>query len=370
MDNREHDAGKPRFCVIGVGHGGMAMAGHLGLMGFHVQLYNESAERIEPVIARGGAQLTGEVAGFGKVALATTDMEQALCGCDVVMVVVPATAHGDIARTCAPYLADGQVVVLNPGRTFGAIEFHQVLRAQDHAADVIVAEAQTFIYDSRSTGPGQAMIFRIKNSVPVASLRAHLIPTVLDKLRPAFPEFVPGDNVLNTSLNNVGAVFHPALMVLSAGWIEDAADFEFHHEGSSPSVCRLLEALDAERVAVAGALGIHGMTAREWLHFAYGVTGSDLYEAIRANTGYHGILAPQRIRHRYLTEDVPTSLVPMASIGRKFGVPTPTMDGIIHLASLMTGEDFWATGRTVERLGLQDTSLRELRLLAIGGDGE
>ncbi|MFQ6132661.1 MAG: NAD/NADP octopine/nopaline dehydrogenase family protein [Armatimonadota bacterium] len=357
---------RPRFCVIGAGHGGLAMAGHLGFMGFDVHLHNRSEERIAPVKARGGVQLEGEVVGFGSTALATTNAEEAVTGCDVIMVVVPATAHRDVAKACAPHLSDGQIVVLNPGRTLGAIEFHQVLRSQGCKADVIVAEAQTLIYASRATGPGEARIFRIKNAIPVASVRAQLIPKVLEKLRIAFPQFVPGDNVLKTGLNNIGAVFHPAQMLLNAGWVESADDFEFYNQAASKSVSRVLQQLDRERVAVAAALGVRAMTAREWLYFAYGATGSDLPEAMAENPGYNGIRAPRRMNHRYITEDVPTSLVPIASLGHKFGRPTPIMDCIIGLASVMREEDYWATGRTVERLGLQDMSLRELLLLAIG----
>jgi opine dehydrogenase len=353
---------------MGAGNGGLAMAGHLGLMGFDVSLYNRSEGRIEPVRMRGGVELHGEVTGFGRVALATTDPAEALSGCDVVMVVVLATGHRDVAKRCAPHLADGQVVVLNPGRTFGAIEFHQALRSSGCAANVTVAEAQTFIYASRVTGPGEARIFRIKNAISVASIHAQRVAAVLQRLRPAFPQFVPGTDVLHTSLDNIGTVFHPALALLNTGWIEDGSDFEFYRQGASHSVARVLEEVDRERVAVAEALGVSVMTAHKWLYFAYGVHGADLREALTANPGYGGIPAPKAMRHRYLTEDVPMSLVPIASLARKLARPTPTMDGLIHLASTMMGEDYWETGRTVERLGIADMSLPELRALAVGGE--
>ena len=90
----------------------------------------------------------------------------------MIMVVVPSSAHADIARTAAPLLRDGQIVVLHPGRTCGAIEFAKVLRDQNCQADVTVAETETFIYASRSDGPAQARIFRIKEAVPLAALPA------------------------------------------------------------------------------------------------------------------------------------------------------------------------------------------------------
>ncbi len=357
---------KPKFAVLGAGHGGLAMAGYLAVMGFPVNLYNRSKQRLWGVNSMGGITLEGEVKGFGKINIATANVEEALNGVDIIMVVVPATGHGYLAEKCAPILKDGQVIVLNPGRTFGAIEFKQILNKNNCKADVVVAEAQTFIYASRTIGPGQSKIFRIKNSIPVASVRAHLIPEVLKKLRVAYPQFVAGDNVLKTSLDNIGAVFHPTLCVLNAGWIEDESDFQFYAQGVTPSISLILEKVDGERVKLAEALGIRALTARDWLYIAYGATGINLYEAMRANPGYSGILAPKRLRMRYITEDVPASLVPISSVGKKFGVHTPTINAIIDFSSILLQTDFWPIGRTVEKLGIQDMSLKDLRLFAIG----
>jgi opine dehydrogenase len=357
---------KPRFAVLGAGHGGLAMAGHLALMGFEVNLYNRSEERLWGVKATGGIELEGEVEGFGKIVTATTNMEEAIRDVELIMVVTPATAHRFMAEQCAPYLKDGQIVILHPGRTFGALEFKQVLFEKQTRADVIIAEAQTFIYASRAMGPGHAKIFRIKNSIPVASLRAYLIPEVLRRLRIAFPQFVPGDDIFKTSFDNIGSVFHPALCVLNAGWIEDISEFQFYVQGVTPSVAKVLEQVDAERVKVAEALGIRALTAREWLYLAYDAVGKDLWNAMRANPGYRGIMAPTTVNMRYLNEDVPASLVPIASVGKMFGVSTPTVHSIIHIASTLNQRDYWAEGRTVERLGIAHMSLKELRLLAIG----
>lgn len=357
---------KPIFCVLGAGHGGLAVAGHLALMGFEVRLYNRSPERLVPIKALGGIAVEGEVEGFGKIAVATTEPGEAVCGAQVLMVVVPAMGHRCIAEAVAPHLSDGQVIVLNPGRTFGALEFRQVLTACNSKADVIVSEAQTLIYASRATNPGQVRIFRIKNSIPLASINAYRIPDVLKLVRAAYPQFVPGDNVFKTSFDNIGAVFHPALTVLNAGWIEDVAEFQFYIQGCTPSVARVLERLDAERVAVAEAVGIRAMTARQWLYFAYEATGRELHEAMHANPGYRNIMAPTTLHMRYLLEDVPTSLVPMASLGEMLGVSTPTMNAVIDMAEALLGMDFRKEGRTVERLGIKGLSVRELRLLAIG----
>lgn len=357
---------KPVFAILGAGNGGLAMAGHLGLMGFEVRLFNRTAERLEAIRLAGGVDVTGAVNGLGKVALASDHAGEVIEGADIILVVVPATAHPFMAEACAPHLKSDQAVVLCPGRTFGAIEFYRNLRRLGSKADCTIAETQTFIYASRVTGPGQAKIFGIKNSIPLSTLRAHRIPKCLTLVRQAFPQFIPGDSVFKTSFNNIGTIFHPALMILNTGWVEDPADFEFYFQGTTDTVGEVLEKLDAERVSVAAAIGFHAMTAREWLYYAYDAVGKSLHDAVHANPGYRGILAPHRMEMRYITEDVPCSLVPMACLGRRFGVATPLMDSFIAIASAMHGRDYRAEGRTLEKLGIDEMDIQQLRMLAIG----
>jgi opine dehydrogenase len=361
-----------RYTVIGAGHGGKAMAAHLALMGCKVTLYNRTAERVAAIKSRRGIDLEsydGGPHGFGRVAAVTSDMGEALAGADLVMVVVPSSAHADIARAVAPHLRDGQIVVLHPGRTLGAIEFHKVLCDQGCKADVTIAEAETFIYASRSDGPAQARIFRIKEAVPVAALPATHTPRVLEALRPAYPQFIDGVSVLHTGLNNMGAIFHPALTLLNAGWIESThGDYQFYIEGVTPSVARVLEVLDRERVTVAAAVGIRARTALEWLKMAYDADGEDLNEAIHNQQGYYGIKAPSTLNHRYIFEDVPMSLVPIAALGQHYGVSVRGMDAIIRLACIIHRTDYWRRGRTLDKLGIDRLSVSELMQFVMEGE--
>jgi opine dehydrogenase len=361
--------GMPTFCVLGAGHGGMAMAAHLAMTGCRVNMFNRTLAHIEAVRARGGIDVDGEVSGFASLNVVTTDPAEAMDDCDVLMVVVPATAHRDMAQIIAPHIKDGQVLVLNPGRTGGALEVAKIIGERNPRVQPYIAEAQTLLYASRATNPGQVHIFGIKNSVPLATLPAYHITDILPVIQKALPQFVPGDNVLKTSLDNIGAVFHPAITVLNAGRIEDThGDFEYYVEGVTPSVACVLEAIDRERVNVAAALGIRANTAREWLYLAYDAAGRTLHDAMRANAGYSGIKAPGTMAHRYITEDVPASLVPIASIGEMLNVPTPMIRSIIRLASAMHGVDYWAEGRTVERLGIKGMSVKDIRFLVAGAE--
>lgn len=347
------------------------MAAHLAIMGFEVTLYNRTAEQIAAIQARGGITLESEDPlgpnGFGSLACITSDMKIAIENCDVVMVVTPAYAHYDIAREVAPYLQPEQIVVLNPGRTLGAIEFDRVLDDAGCINGVTVAETQTFIYASRSDGPTQARIFRIKDAVPLAALPATETPRVLEKLASAYPQFIDGGDVLQTGINNIGAIFHPTISIFNAGWIEATnGDFQFYLDGVTPTVARLMEVMDRERVTVAAAVGVRAVTAMEWLKIAYNTDGENLYEAIHNQPGYRGIKAPPTLSHRYLVEDIPMSLVPIASLGNHHGVSVRGMESIIRLGCIAHQTDYWRRGRTLERLGIKHLSVSELTRYVTG----
>jgi opine dehydrogenase len=224
-----------------------------------------------------------------------------------------------------------------------------------------VAEAGTFIFASRSNGPAEARIFRRKNSVPLAALPAIGTGHVLEGLCEAYPQFIPVPNVLHTSLDNMGAIFHPALTLLNAGWIErTTGNFQFYVDGVTPTTARILEVLDRERVTVSAALGIHARPALRWLRDAYSAEGTSLYDAMQANPGYQGIQAPHTLQHRYITEDVPFSLVPIVSLGNQFGVNTWAIDAVVRLACAAHGTNYFERGRIAEHMGLKGLRVSEV----------
>lgn len=356
------------YCVLGAGHGGMALAGHLGLMGYTVRLWARDPRTLDQVKAAGGLFLEGVLSGFGPVE-AHSELASALDGADVILVVVPASAHADVARRCAPYLTDGQKVLLIPGRTAGAIEFTHVLRQQGCRAEVLVGEAQTFLYASRKVGPNTARIYGIKRQVLAAALPARRTQELLSLIKPAFPQFMPARWVWKTSLDNIGAIFHPAVALLNMGRIESTGGaFRHYLDGITHSVARLLERLDEERVAVARAIGVGALSARDWLAEAYGVERASLYEAIQATPAYEGVGAPASLDHRYIWEDVPTGLVPIAELGKACGVATPVTEMLIALANTTFGTDFRQTGRTLERMGMLGWTPQQISRYALEGD--
>jgi opine dehydrogenase len=345
-----------RWTVVGGGNGGQAAAGHLAHMGFSVCLFDIFSETVDVISSQGGIQLQGAVEGFGRLALATTDLHRALQAAEVVMIVAPATAHRTIAKNCAPFLRPDQIVFVHPGATGGALEVKHVLQAEGAPADVTVAESNSLLYACRSPRPGQVSIFGIKQELTVAAIPSVQTAPTVDLLRRAFPQMTAGINVMETSLSNPNAMMHPAPTLLNTSLIESDRDWLYYWNGITPAIGAFVEAMDQERVALARAFGLNLPTIRQWYRLAYGAEGATLSETVQNNPAYAQVKGQKSLRTRYLLEDIPMGLVPMVSLGGMLGVGVERMEAVVKLVEFLIQEDLTGPGRTVESLGLAGMS--------------
>jgi opine dehydrogenase len=353
--------------VIGAGPAGLAMAGHLYLRGLPVHLGCQETDPIEAVVAQRAVTLHGVLNGTAPLARVSTDMAEVLEGVEVIFFVVPANAHRSVAEKCGPHLRDGQLILLCPGRTLGALELLSVLQARDIRARVTIAESHTIPHTCRKRDNGSVHVLAMKSKVKIAACPARETPSVMERISRLLPLFHAAQDTLETGMNNIGAIFHPAPMLLNLGWIETRrTQFKHYYEGITPTVARLLESLDNERTAVGKALGARVVSARDWLRDAYGSPGESFYEALQNTACYSTVDAPTSLRHRYLYEDVPTGLVPIASLGEHLHIATPLSNLFIDLAGEVCGLDFRTEGRTVESLGLAGKGVTGIQAILQG----
>lgn len=364
---------RPVFAVLGGGNGGLAAAADLALKGFEVRLFElpEFAHTVAPVSEAGGIQCevlpsTGLREGFARLAAVTTDVGAAARGADVVLVIVPSFAHRRFAEMCGSVLEPGQVVLVAPGNFGGALEFALTWKRQGmNPGGVVLAEAESLIYACRKKGPTTIWIRGYKRSLRVAALPATRTDRVLATLKEAYPTLEAAQNVLETSLSNPNAPTHLPVMILNAARIERTqGDFLFYKEGMSPAVGRVIEAIDAERLAVGRALGLRRMRSlyeQDMSWYAHqGTFGQNIYETNVNNPIYSWSRAPESFEHRYVTEDVPYGLVPLEDLGATLGIPTATTTAVIHLAGVIADRDLREGARTLQALGLGDVPLTRL----------
>lgn len=360
-------AGSLAVAVLGGGNGGLAMAGHLSLLGYETRIWSPFSWELRPIEERGGIEIVGpEVSGFATLAGVARSVDEAVRPADLIMVVAPASAHRPYASILAPLLRDGQRVVLNPGRTGGALEFARTLVRFACSARVVLGETQTLVYAAERRGPATVEIMKEKFRVRAAALPSKENDAFLEYLRDPYPQMEAAESVLETGLNNVGPVVHPATVMLNTHVIERAAageDLRFYRDQVTRSIATLvMENLDRERQQVARGLGVRDVwSLLDWYRESYHLAGSNVYETVTTNPYYEGFSASTHLlAQNHILDEVPNSLVPMAQLGRAAGVPTPTMDALISLAEAMTGIDWRGEGRTVERLGLAGMTPEEM----------
>ena len=355
--------GIEKVAVLGAGNGGCAAAAVLTQRGYEVRLYSPTERRLGPL--RQGITLTHAYEGLVRPFLMTTDLGTAVCGADLVMLVVPAVAHEGYARRLAPVLERDQIIFLNPGHTGGGLHFANELKKWG-APGVPLCESVTLTYICRMEGEATVGVYRETENLRFAALPAHQTGELIEKLHPLFPNLRSAVNVLETGLMNINAVIHPPGMLMNAGWIEFMkGEFLFYKESITPSVARVIEEVDAERLAVSGALGLQLPAFIDFFCEA-GLTteaarqSRSVYRAMRESEANRSIKSPDTLKHRYVDEDVGYGLVPMSQLGGLLGIGTPAMNSLIVLASIARQRDFDGEGLSVESMGLSGLSAAEI----------
>lgn len=331
--------------ILGAGHQGVAMAAHLGAHGVRCNLWNRSADHIRNILNTKQIICSGILEGAFSVNRVSAQIEEVLT--KVIMVTTPSSAHKDLAKLLAPYMDETYTIILNPGRTFGILEFLCELKKEGCISLPCVAETQTILYTCRREPDNSVRLYALKKDIPISTVRRCGRKRAIEAIPQCIRNhFVPVDSYMKTSMGNVGMVLHCAPVLMNIGWIENKeVQFEYYYDGISPSIANVLEKLDAERLRVAEALGHPVESLVEWLQKTYQTRGADLYEHLQSNSCYRGIDAPKSIHHRYIEEDIPNGLVPLEDVGRLLGIDTPTASAIISFANMVMDCDYRETGR-------------------------
>jgi opine dehydrogenase len=140
---------------------------------------------------------------------------------------------------------------------------------------------------------------------------------------------------------------------MNAGRIERSrGEFWFYEEGVTPSVVKVIEAVDRERLALGAALGLNLTPVAEAFHRAGFGPAGDFWSTINGSRMLTALRAPGQIETRWLTEDIPFGLATWALLGDQLGVETPVIDALVTLAWATLGKDFQSETRGPQVLGL------------------
>jgi opine dehydrogenase len=357
---------QPTVAIVGAGIGGVYLAADLGLLGCPLRLHDRDDAKLADIRARGGIDVEGERAGLAAIERVTTDPAAAVDGADIIVLVTGGTYQEGAARDLAPLLRDGQLILLIQGNTGGSLVVRRALDQAGCRARVDIAEMDNYPYSCWRLGPARIRPIVRKRWLQIAAFPGDRTAAVFARLSPLFPEAVAAPTVASTGFMNANAMLHVANCVGNAGRIDNGEAYKFYAEGVTPAIARLYRAINAERVAVAAALGAEVPNLEDWLERVYRVRGADLSETCRLLTAnsdgpYQATGTPKSWDHKYIAEDMPVGLMPMSALGAAAGVPTPAIDAVIRMASIMAGTDFAGDARTLDRMGLAGMNLAQIR---------
>jgi opine dehydrogenase len=266
------------------------------------------------------------------------------------VIAVPGYAHRHVLDAAAPFLRSEQVVVFSSHMSLAALYLAGLLHKR--GVTTPIAALGTTVTTGRQTGPDAVNVSSVRARLDVAVLPQSAAARGMEVCRALFGDrFVLRDGVLAIALSNLNAQNHLAIALCNLTRMELGEVWK-QNRHITPAVARLIEALDAERLAIAKAFGVEVRTIHEHFHLSFDVPMGPLAEmthtlAQRSND----VNGPATLESRYVTEDVPFGLVPTLRLAALAGVPVPLHESGVRLMSALYGRDFSAENDILPLLG-------------------
>lgn len=343
-----------KIAIVGAGNSGCALAADYAYRGHEVTLIKSSRsvhdDNFEYLVRNGGRMVLEEFGTEkpGVIARLSRELSDAT-DCEVVLLCTQTGYQRQVLERLVPLLHGGQVLLIDPG--YLATAFVLELNAPE---DLIIAEAESNFIDGRISRPGRFKVgFRnVRNPLGIYPCAA--LPRAMDILNRMGTPFTYLESVVEAALHNPNMIVHTVGAIMSIPRIEaTGGEYCMYHEVFTPSVWNILEALDAEKMAVLESLGYEALPYVEACKFRNSLDeqrpGKEVFLAYAAMpTRAKG---PVSVDSRYITEDVPQGLVLLESLGRALHVATPVASSLIEIASAALGRPLREHGRTLDALG-------------------
>jgi hypothetical protein len=382
-----------KLTICGGGNAAHVLIALAAQAGWEVNVFTslaDEANRLKAgIAARGGvvARYGGELV-LGQPQLISANAADVIPGSEVVLLALPAFAHGAVLEAIASNLEAGAIIGALPARGGFDYQAFSIFQAKKRAARLF--GLQTLPWACRIVTYGQEVeILGRKAAVDLAAypaadahhLASSLAPLLGVRLRPV-------TSFLTLTLANPGQLIHPGIMYGlgrgKEGVTFTQAETPLFYQGVDQPTADLLQAMSDEVQALVQQLSVHLpnvdpqeiVSIHTWLLRAYPGQiddGSTLRRAFNTNRAYSGLKMPTRTvgpnsfvidyQDRYLAEDVPFGLVVLKGIAELAGVSMPTLDQVIDWAQTrlnrqylidgtLCGADLAAT-RAPQRYGLQ-----------------
>lgn len=346
-----------KIAILGAGNSGCALAADYAANGHEVTLIKTSHslhdDNFRYLEEHEGRMVLHE---FGKdrvgtIAHLTRDLK-AVKGQDIILLCTQTGYQFDVLDKVISYLESGQIFLMVPGYLSTAYAIGVGI-----PDGVILGEAESNFIDGRIMEPGSFKVgFRnVRN--PIGIYPAHKTKEASEKLNQIGTPFVYLDSVIEAALHNPNLIVHTVGAIMSIPRIEvTKGDYCMYHEVFTPSVWRILEALDQEKMNILKHLGLTPLPYTEACKFRNSLEeqrdGKEVFFEYASMP--ERAKGPKTVDSRYITEDVPQGLVFMESLAKVLGMEVPICTSLIEMASAALETDFRKNGRTIQRLGKEN----------------
>lgn len=355
-----------RVSILGAGAIAYGMAVHLARSGHQPMLWSPSGQRTAELAAGAPLVASGAVEGRFKVDIAPSCAAAVAHG-EVVLVALPAYGHRAVLDAAAPHLRPRQPVIISSHLSFGALYLSHLLAARKIPASITLWS--TTLLTARQSSTTEVAVSTVRDRVDVATLPARESEAGLQLCQTLFGDhFVPRDGLLAIALSNLNPQNHLGIALLNLTRMERGESWN-QSQNVTGTVGRLIEALDAERLAIAQTFGCSVKTVREHFSQSFHVP-IDSVAAMNQDMFQRGFsgLGPSTVATRYVLEDVPFGLVPTVWLGRLAGQPTSLHQAGIALFSAAYGRDFERENDLLPALPLPVT-FTATELVALASEG-
>ncbi len=354
-----------KIAIIGGGNGGYAAAADLTFQGHEIYFWQRSKESTNALIKKKNIIIIQDknTKNKTKIHKICKSINVAIKNSEVVIILLPAFTHKEIAKKIGPLLKKEQIVFLPPG-SFGSWIFANNCKNKN----VYYAESGTLPYLTRKKNINTVAITTRASKLPTGIYPNNKPKKIIKKLKQIYPCIEYCGDILSAALMNAGPIIHPPLIILNTGPLEHFSKWDIHNEGTQKSILKIIFALDNERINLRKKLNyksphfpIKDHYKNKGIKWMYGNLAHD---KLVSSQDWREHIDLQK--HRYIIEDIKEGLAFMYSIAEKLNMKVPITSSLLDISSEILGEDIKKTGRTLKNLKINNISITKLKKILNG----
>jgi len=334
----------------------MGYAAFLLQRGHEISVWSPSGQRTKAIVEGAPLKVGGAITGEFRPGVCQEARE--LAESDVIILAVPAYGHRFVLDSLIPHLEQRHTVIFSAHLSFSALYLSKKLAERGTVIPVVVWN--TTVLTSKAQSPTEIKVGVIRGRVDVAAVPVSLAAPSQKTCVELFGDrFIVKDDIITIVLSNINPESHLATALCNLTRIERGESWG-QRANVTPTVGRLVEALDRERLMIAEAFGKPVPSILDHFSKSFGITAGNVAEisTILVERG-NDPMGPKDIDTRYVLEDVPFGLIPALKLAEMANVEAPLHKSGVEILSACYGRDFASDNDLLGELDISDATVMQ-----------